>query len=510
MSPDSNARVKCLLVDDLGDNLSLLEGLLSRADVELLSASSGPEALELLLANDIALALIDVQMPNTDGFELAERMRASTRTRTVPIIFITAGLREGDHVFQGYDAGAVDFLFKPIDGRILRHKAETFFELHRQRQALSRQLELLRQSEELRTRLIESSHDAIVVLDPPGRLLARMGGSSRLLAEDDWARVAGQPWASFWRGQDRAAAVEACRGARSGGVGRFLAQSELPFSAGSWWDVTVTAVHDADGKVERLLAIARDVSAQYEAQAERERLSAKLADTLSFNETFVAAVGHDLRNPLNAILMATELLVRRTQDPTLLKTARRLQASGRRIASMIDDLSDMARARLRGGIPVRLQATDLLGVASRVIGEYKSTHPDRAVELQIKGDLAGQWDGARMEQVISNLLANAFHHGEEAGTVSLSLDGSAAKYVVLVVHNWGHIPPELLPQIFEPFRAGRKDRTRSEGLGLGLFIVRQLVLAHHGSVTLTSSEAAGTTARIELPRGVEPPPEHGG
>ena len=104
----------------------------------ILTAQSGAEALELLLAHDVALALIDVQMPEMDGFELAELMRGTERTRRIPIIFVTAGTREPSRVFHGYDAGAVDFLYKPIDPAVLESKAAVFFELHRQRLAAGR------------------------------------------------------------------------------------------------------------------------------------------------------------------------------------------------------------------------------------------------------------------------------------------------------------------------------------------------------------------------------------
>src|SRR3954465_5443925 len=131
--------VKCLLVDDLEENLLALAALLQRPDLEILTARSGREALELLLVHDMALALLDVQMPEMDGFQLAELMRGSERTRHVPLIFVTAGLRDQVRVFRGYESGAVDFLYKPIDPHMLRGKVETFFQLHRQKQQLARE-----------------------------------------------------------------------------------------------------------------------------------------------------------------------------------------------------------------------------------------------------------------------------------------------------------------------------------------------------------------------------------
>lgn len=134
-------RTKCLLVDDVEENLIALEALLQRDGLDILKAQSGPEALELLLAHDdVALALLDVQMPEMNGFELAELIRGSERTRHIPLIFMTAGSREQNWQFRGYESGAVDFLYKPIDPHMLTNKASVFFELHRRKQALAHEL----------------------------------------------------------------------------------------------------------------------------------------------------------------------------------------------------------------------------------------------------------------------------------------------------------------------------------------------------------------------------------
>jgi len=145
------APVPFLLVDDLEENLLSLEALLRRDDLLLLKARSGDQALEILLQNDVALALVDVQMPGLNGFELAELMRGNERTRRIPIIFVTAGTTDGQRRFRGYEAGAVDFIQKPIEPDILRSKAEVFVELYRQRQQLAAQRdELALQAEALR------------------------------------------------------------------------------------------------------------------------------------------------------------------------------------------------------------------------------------------------------------------------------------------------------------------------------------------------------------------------
>lgn len=122
--------INFLLVDDLEENLLALEALLQRDGLVCLKARSGDEALELLLVHDVALALLDVQMPGMDGFQLAEFMRGAARARHIPIIFVTAGSADAQRRFRGYEAGAVDFIQKPIEADILRSKADVFFDLH--------------------------------------------------------------------------------------------------------------------------------------------------------------------------------------------------------------------------------------------------------------------------------------------------------------------------------------------------------------------------------------------
>ncbi|MES2788204.1 MAG: response regulator [Planctomycetota bacterium] len=157
MSKTSPEPVYFLLVDDLEENLRALVALLRREGLVLLKARSGPDALELLLKYEVALALVDIQMPGMDGFELAELMRGTERTRRVPIIFLTAGNADRQRKFRGYEAGAVDFLYKPLEPDILRSKADVFFELYRQRQEVAQQRDELRLATEENARLLNES-----------------------------------------------------------------------------------------------------------------------------------------------------------------------------------------------------------------------------------------------------------------------------------------------------------------------------------------------------------------
>ena len=140
------APINILVVDDIEQNLVALEAVLAQPGIVLLKATSGAEALELLLTHEVALALLDVQMPEMDGFELAELIRGSARTRDIPLIFLTAATREPTYSFRGYEAGAVDFLFKPIDVKALNSKVDVFVQLFQQKRALSAQLDELKRS----------------------------------------------------------------------------------------------------------------------------------------------------------------------------------------------------------------------------------------------------------------------------------------------------------------------------------------------------------------------------
>ncbi|MFT0862170.1 response regulator [Ancylobacter sp. G4_0304] len=183
----SHEPIKFLLVDDIEENLRALEALLRRDGLALYKARSGTEALELLLAHDFALALLDVQMPQMDGFELAELMRGTGRTRGVPIIFITAAATDEGRRFRGYEAGAVDFLHKPVDPLILKTKAQVFFDIARQHRQLARQKdELASSAAQLRLALerlqahTDNSPLAIVEFDAGFRIVAWSKGAERL------------------------------------------------------------------------------------------------------------------------------------------------------------------------------------------------------------------------------------------------------------------------------------------------------------------------------------------
>ena len=367
---EAKCRVKCLIVDDREENLEILTALLQHDDVELLPAHSGPEALELLLTHEVALALLDVQMPEMDGFELAELMRGSKRTSHVPIIFMTAGAHDQRRLFRGYEIGAVDFLFKPFEPHVLLSKAAVFFQLYRQRQQLAREL--------------------------------------------------------------------------------------------------------------------------------KER-----TERLRLNEMFTAVLGHDLRNPLSAIVNCAHLLERRPDEATARDAAARILSNGRWMSRMIGDVLDLARLQLGGGLPIRCEPIALDALVESVVAPTRLLTRDAPSRSLARAPLMGVWDEDRLRQVLTNLIGNAIEHGEMGGPIQVHLDGTAAETVLLSVINRGTIPEELLPRLFDPFQQGHSAKSR--GLGLGLYIVQQIIGGHGGRVEVQSGVDGRTLFRVTLPR--KPPPQ---
>lgn len=174
-----------LLVDDLEENLLALEALLEREGLVCLKARGGEEALELLLTHEVALALLDVQMPGMDGFELAEFMRGSERARHIPIIFVTAGAADSQRRFRGYEAGAVDFIQKPIEPDVLRSKANVFFDLHQQRLQIEAQRDELEAAAQALRRADRHKDSFLAVLAHELRNpVAALSGGLHLLGKD--------------------------------------------------------------------------------------------------------------------------------------------------------------------------------------------------------------------------------------------------------------------------------------------------------------------------------------
>jgi signal transduction histidine kinase len=384
---------KILIVDDLPENLLALEALIRDDGYSVHQATSGDAALALLLEHEFALAILDVQMPGMNGFELAELVRGMARTKHLPIVFVSAAGREPDYVFKGYENGAVDVLYKPLDAFAVKSKVRVFVDLYQQRLELRRQLAAL---EEARRRT-----QALV-----GELQSAQG---------------------------------------------------------------------------------------------------ELQHAVQMRDEFMSMVVHELRTPLSVLAM--EVRVRQHQleadnaaffaTENLAKMFDRDQRQVRSLTRLIDDMLDVSQIR-HGRLSIRRSRCDLVALVGRVVAEISAQRSEVPVTLQAACEtLVGDWDEFRLEQVMVNLLTNALRYGADR-PVAVELTAQAGAVQIRVRDQGEGIAPDDQARVFEPFvRVG--DRRRVNGLGLGLYITRQLVEAHGGTIGVESRLGEGSTFTVSLP-----------
>jgi signal transduction histidine kinase len=229
---------------------------------------------------------------------------------------------------------------------------------------------------------------------------------------------------------------------------------------------------------------------------------ARLGEIAEFREQLMAVVGHDLRNPLNTIQMGAHVLLQREGLGELeTEVVRKITRSASQAERLIVQLLDLTRSRLGGGIPIDPKRFDLTDVCWQVVGETALAHADRPLDVEMRGDLMGVWDRDRTYQLLANLIGNAIQHGEPKSTIVLRIEGRETQVVIEVFNRGKPIPPETLPFIFDAFRKGRMEsQSQTRGLGLGLFIAKEIARSHGGTITATSTESDGTTFRVCFPR----------
>lgn len=370
--------VKILLVDDLNDNLLALEGLLKRNDINIFQAKAGTEALNLMLLHEFALALIDVQMPTMNGFELAEIMRGTKKTKNVPIIFVTANAKSKNFSFKGYESGAVDFLLKPFDVHAIKSKVNIFIELYQHKIELKNQLEMLKKTQ------------------------------------------------------------------------------------------------------------------------------IELEQAVKIRDEFMSIASHELKTPLTVLTLHNQLRTQnfRTKNPapiTVEQLSKMFDTDEKqleRINYLITSMLDIARIN-SGKLPMNSEQFDLCQLVRDIVEQNSELFT--AANCLIKMDLCrtaiGNWDHCRIEQVIINLLMNAIRYG--AGKpILIQVSNSSLGVQILVSDQGQGIAVENHQRIFQKFE--RADKSIS-GLGLGLYIVKQIIDMHQGFIRVESELGQGATFIVELP-----------
>jgi PAS domain S-box-containing protein len=508
-------KVNVLLVDDHPENLLALEAILDSVSYNLVKANSGTEALRCLLNEDFAVILLDVQMPGMDGFETATLIRSRDRSRSTPIIFITAFTSNDKQVFKGYSLGAVDYLFKPLEPEILTSKVGVFVEL------FQKTVEVKRQATELaavNTELSKSEERfrTLCACSPLGIYLADVEGYctyinprcqsicdltvaenlvdawQRLVHPEDRDRVIGDWLAWLKTGQEYANEF------------RLVSHGTV-----RWINVQSSPMFSDLGKPIGHVGTVRDVTDRKQAEEERGRLiheqvarqEAERANQMK--DEFLAILSHELRTPLNAILGWSKLLRSRKFDQaTIDKALETIERNAKSQSQLIEDILDVSRI-LRGKLdlnlhPIQLESTIELAIDSlQPLAEAKSIVIELTCSPNV-GEVIGDRD--RLQQVVWNLLSNAIKFTPEEGKVKVRLESVGNNVQIQVIDSGIGISPDFLPYVFDRFRQADSTTTRSYGgLGLGLAIVRHLVELHGGTVSAENNPGKGAKVTVSLP-----------
>jgi signal transduction histidine kinase len=228
----------------------------------------------------------------------------------------------------------------------------------------------------------------------------------------------------------------------------------------------------------------------------------ELTEALAVREQAMGILGHELRNPLSAITALATVTMRRADLPAVVsERLAQIDRAARRSLSVIETLLDFSESRFKGVLSTRLVLAPPADIASRVVEELRAAHPDRLIELDIRSRDAFELDPVRIEQALCNLVMNALVHGDHRAPVQVVIDVGESEAVLSVRNRGAVIPVAGISWLFEPFTQGASaDSDQPRGLGLGLYIVRHIVAAHGGFISVESSADQGTTFIVRLPR----------
>ncbi|HLL06749.1 MAG TPA: ATP-binding protein [Myxococcaceae bacterium] len=498
-----------LLLEDSELDARLISAQLEEAGLRVhLERADSRDAFQRALGRGgYDLILSDYNIPGFDG------LSALTTARRIlpdtPFLFVSGALGE-ERAIELLKRGATDYVLKDrlerLAPSVRRALREAEGELRRRETE-----EALRRSEERYQLVIRATSDVVWDWNLDSGKLEWSDTLEQALGHGREALGTVERWLRHVHPEDQERVSDKLRQALGSRAERWQDEYRLKRADGAYAFVADRGyiVRDASGKAQRMVGAVQDITEHKRSEDERQRLLAEARRRVEFEQQLVGIVSHDLRGPLNAILTGASMMLQRENiDPWQAKTTARILSCAERSNRLIRDLLDFTQARMGGGIPVRPAPVDLHELTLQVVEEARVAHAERTIQVTQGGDGRGEWDADRMAQVVSNLLTNALKYSSEDTPVRVETRGEAER-VVLRLHNQGDpIAADLLPRIFEPLRRGKRRVNKSDrSIGLGLYIVRELVLAHGGTVEASSTEAEGTTFTVTLPRKPPAPPE---
>jgi len=501
-----NDRVNILLVDDQPNNLLALESILGDTDQNLVRAESGRAALRALLEHEFAVILLDVQMPDLDGFETATLIRQRDKSRDTPIIFLTAINQSDVHVYRGYELGAVDYIFKPFNADVLRAKVSVFVELFRRREEFKRQAQTLARLSKQNQLILDAAGEGIFGVDLAGVATFVNPAAARMIGRTA-EEVVGNEVHPLLHPSFPGVATCDVRRCRLNAVLRGKMQhgdAEESFfredGASFPVEFSASAIQDEVGRPLGAVIMFRDVSEKRAAAlaAESERRYREAEAQNRAKDNFLATLSHELRTPMTSILGWVQFLRSGEYSLDELREAlQMIETSAQLQKRLIDDMLDVSRIIL-GKFQVDLRPTHLAEVVEAAVTTARPDAAERGVRLTSSvesspGDLV-EADATRLQQVIGNILSNAIKFTPAGKQVDLSLQRVDHKIQISVKDEGEGIDPTFLPFVFDRLRQADASAKRS-GLGLGLAIARHIIECHHGSIS-AASEGLGKGAQF--------------
>ena len=510
-------QVEILMVDDRPENLLALEAILEPLGQRLVKAHSGEEALRKLLTHDVAVILLDVQMPGMSGFDTAQMIKSRERTRFIPIIFLTAISKEEDYVFRGYQVGAVDYISKPFQPDVLRAKVAVFVDLHLKQKRLGEQEALLRDSERRMTEMrhmremlqsearfkeiVSTAMDAIVIFDEQERITLFNDAAERMFSLPADQAV-GKLISELFPEKDSVKELRAMCGhvgARDGGGEGVQQVASLNGTrvSGEIFPVeaSISCFEGKDGKQYTL--IVRDIS-------ERMRQQEQLDRAMAARSRFYASMSHELRTPINAVLGYSTLLLENIYGPLNEKQAegiQRTQRAARHLLELVNDVLDLSKIEA-GKIDLRLQPVSFPSIVEELFVTVRPLADKHHTSLAMEhsGDpITIVSDPRRVRQILLNLLSNAIKFGAGKPICVRIQHASDDGVSVEVIDQGEGIPEADQERIFQEFVQLNKAQLQ-EGTGLGLPISKRLAELLNGSLTLHSEAGKGSTFKLVLPQ----------
>ncbi len=511
-----------LLVDDQPANLMSLKEILRDPELDLVTARSGQEALKLILKRDFAVVLLDVNMPDMDGFETAKLIRARDRSKHLPIIFLTAMYTDDLSAARGYSLGAVDYIFKPYVPEILRSKIAVFVDLFNKTEEIRRQSILMREMEqrEYEGRLVEQRQRleaqamlmreehrisrSILEHAPIG--IARLDrGATLIEVNEEFARL-------FKRDRDslvRRNLFDAVPCLREENIIQALTENQPFFKEGlkvngnlspleekpeRYFDLAVWPIEGRDMKISGAVLLVVDVT-------ERTRLSQQRDD-------FVATLAHDLQTPVIASDRALELLQETLQERLSgeqLKLVSMLRDNNRTLLNMIQSLLEIYRYEA-GAQPLYFDDVDLQLVAETCARDLTPLAEKHGIQISVNvpsNTHRVTADRVAVRRVIVNLVDNAIKYTPRGGQIDIRAQNLDGRVSLEIVDTGIGISSDALPRLFNRYwhRADKSlgDRSHKQSCGLGLYLCKQIIDAHGGRIWCESQPGHGSRFTIEFP-----------